>query len=228
MVGAADIVADGFGRVGAEEDRAGVADLFGKTLRVGDAKLQMFGRNAVGEGRRLIQIAGDDDGAVVAPARPCDGAPLQRLQLPLYRRRHSIAECGVVGDEDRLGAFVMLGLAHQIHRDPVGVVVAVGDDKDLRRSGDHVDADLSENPPLGGGDESVAGAGDLVHRRDRSGAIGERGDRLRAADAIDSLNPRQPRRQQNQRVHLAVRRRRRDDEAGNARDLRRDGVHQDG
>ena len=122
----------------------------------------------------------------------------------------------------------MFGLAHQVHGYPVGVVVAVGDDEDFRRSRDHVDADLSENPPLGGGDESVAGAGDLVHRRDRSGAIGEGRNRLRAADAIDSLNPRQPRRQQNQRVDLAVRRRRRDDEAGNARDLRRDGVHQDG
>ena len=40
---------------------------------------------------------------------------------------------------------------------------------------------------LGGGDVGVAGPHDLVDRRDRPRAVGERRDRLRAADAVDVL-----------------------------------------
>lgn len=58
----------------------------------------------------------------------------------------------------------MFGLAEQIKGDEIGIIVAIGDDKDLRRAGDHVDADFAENAPFGGGDKGVAGAGDLVHR----------------------------------------------------------------
>ena len=66
------------------------------------------------------------------------------------------------GDQDRLRAFVVFGLAEEVERDPVRVIVGVGDDEDFGRPGDHVDADAAKDPTLGGGDEGVAGAGDLV------------------------------------------------------------------
>ena len=79
----------------------------------------------------------------------------------------------------------MFGLAEQIGGDPVGIVGAIGDHQDFRRPGDGIDAHLAEHFALGGGDPGVAGADDLVHRRDAFGAIGQRGDRLRPADAVN-------------------------------------------
>ena len=66
-----------------------------------------------------------------------------------------------------------------------GSLSLVGDHQHLRRPGDGIDADRAEHLPLGGGHVGVARADDLGHRRDRLGAVGERGHGLRAADAID-------------------------------------------
>ena len=65
----------------------------------------------------------------------------------------------------------------------------IGENDDFRRAGDHVDADDAEHAALGGGDIGVAGTDDLGDRRDALGSVGERGDRLRAADAIDFADP---------------------------------------
>ena len=46
VVGAADIIADRFGRMGAEEDRAGVADAAGEALGVLRDDLKMLGGDA--------------------------------------------------------------------------------------------------------------------------------------------------------------------------------------
>ena len=106
-------------------------------------------------------------------------------QLPLDRRFDRLRERRVVGDQDRLRRGVVLGLRQQVGGDPLGIVVAVGDDQHFGRAGDHVDADRAEHLPLGRGDIGVAGADDLGDRAYRFRAVGERGDRLRAADAVD-------------------------------------------
>ena len=49
VVAAGDIVADGDGRVAPEEDRSGISDGAEKRLRIGDAKLEVFRRDAVDE-----------------------------------------------------------------------------------------------------------------------------------------------------------------------------------
>ena len=69
------------------------------------------------------------------------------------------------GDEDRLGAAAVFGLGEEIGGDPGGVGGPVGDDQHFGRAGDHVDADRAEDLPLGGGDIGIAGADDLVDRR---------------------------------------------------------------
>ena len=66
-----------------------------------------------------------------------------------------------------------------------GIVAAIGDHQDFRRAGDGVDADLAEDFALGGGDIGIAGADNLVHRGDGLGAIGQGGDGLGPADAVD-------------------------------------------
>ena len=104
---------------------------------------------------------------------------------------------------------IVLGLRQQIGGDPVRIGGPVGKDQHLRGTGDHVDADTAEHQPLGGGDIGIAGADDLRHRRDRLGAVGERGNRLRAADAIDLVDAGQPCGRQHQRIEPPLRRRHR-------------------
>ncbi len=115
-----------------------------------------------------------------APAISARGNP---ASWPATALLDCVREFLAVGDQDRLRAGVMLGLRQQVGGDPVGIAVLVGDDQHLRGAGDHVDADLAEHDALGGGDIGVAGADDLGDRRDGFGAVGERRDGLRAADA---------------------------------------------
>ena len=102
----------------------------------------------------------------------------------------------------------------------------VGDDEDFRRAGDHVDPDPAEDPPLRRRDIGVAGTDDLVDRRDRRGAIGQRRDRLRPADPVDLVDPDETRRRQHERVQHAVRRRHHHREPLDPGDPGRDRVHQ--
>ena len=101
----------------------------------------------------------------------------------------------------------MLGLRQEVGGDPVRIGVAVGEDQHLGRPGDHVDADLAEHQALGRRHIGVAGTDDLVDRRDRRGAVGERRHRLGAADAVDLVDAGERGGRQHQRVEPAVGRR---------------------
>ena len=91
---------------------------------------------------------------------------------------------------------VVLGLGEQIRRDQARFGAAVGDDQHLRRAGDRVDVDLAEDQALGRGDPLVAGPDDLVDPRHRRGAVGQRRDRLGAAELEHAIDAGQLRRQQ--------------------------------
>ena len=110
-------------------------------------------------------------------------APRHRRQLPRDARRDRVdaarrrARAGSPAPASSCSACANRSIATQS-----GLRAAVGDHQDLGRPGDHVDADRAEHAPLGRRDVGVAGADDLVDRRDRRGAVGERRDRLRAAD----------------------------------------------
>ena len=141
-------------------------------------------------------------------------------------RSTSAASAGAVGDQDRLRARIMLGLRQQIGGDPAGIAGVVGDHQHFRGAGDHVDADLAEHLPLGGGDIGIAGADDFRHRRDRRGAVGQRRHRLRAADAIDFGHAAKMGGRQHQRIELAVRRRHHHHHPRHAGDPGRHRIHQ--
>ena len=79
----------------------------------------------------------------------------------------------------------MLGLTQQVCCHPCGVAAAVGQHQNFAGACDHIDAHLAEHLALGGGNVDVAGADDLVHRRDALGAIGQRGHGLRTAGLED-------------------------------------------
>ncbi len=119
----------------------------------------------------------------------------------------------------------MLGLAQQIQRNPVRVIVPVRDDQNFRGARNHVDADTPEDPALGSRDKGVAGAGDLVNRGNGLRAIGQGCNRLRAADAIDGIDPGDACGQQHQRVHHPVGHGAADDQMFNPGNPCRNGIH---
>ena len=87
---------------------------------------------------------------------------------------------------------------------------------------------MPENPALGGSDKGIARTGDLVHGRNRFGAIGQRRNRLRAADAVNRIDPGDARGQQDQRVHHPVGGGAADDKTPDPGHAGGKGVHQDG
>ena len=164
----------------------------------------MLGRQAIDQRHGFGEIAHQDDRAIGVPAGAGDRTGGQRRDLALDRGGDGIGEGRVIGEEDRLAGRIMFRLAEQIRGGPFRIVAAIGDDDDFRWTGHHVDADDAVKLALGFGDPSIAGAGDDVHGPDPTGAISERGDRLRAADAPDFLDPRDLRGGENQRVDLAI------------------------
>ena len=169
------------------EDRAGVADFRQQRSGIGDGELQMFGCDAIGKRARRLEVLDQDQRAATAE-RCCDDRPTRhRRKLTLRARRDGIEQRGIRRDEDRLRELVVLGLREEIHRHPIRIRGAVGDDENLRCAGHHVDANGAEHTPLRCGDIGIAGSADLVDGRDARRAVGERGDRLRAAAVRSAL-----------------------------------------
>jgi hypothetical protein len=128
VIGAGDVIADHLRRIAPDEDGAGIVYARGECIGVFGGDLQMLGRKAIGQGRRLVEARDLDHGAKIVPARLRGLGTRQRGQLRFDRLDHVAGEVRIVGDEDRLCRGVMLGLGQQIGGDPGGIVVAVGDD----------------------------------------------------------------------------------------------------
>ena len=137
-----------------------------------------------------------------------------------------VAKRRVVGDQDCLRGFIVLGLGEQVDGDQARIVGGVGQHDDFGRAGDAVDADMAEYLALGLGDVGVAGADDAVDRGDAGGAVGQRGDRLGAADAVDLGDAGAARGGEDQGVEHAAGRRHAHGDACHAGDAGRHGVHQ--
>ena len=208
--------------------RAGLADAGGDGFGIARHDLEVFGGDAVGDADGVIHTLDQNDRAVVPPARFGDRTARQGGELPGDGGDHGLGQRGIIGDQHRLRGGIVLGLRQQIRRDPRGIRGCVGDDDDLGRSCDHIDADLSENLPLGRGDIGIAGTDDLGNSADRPGAVGERGNCLRATNPIDFVHAAQRRGCEHQRRNLALRCRHDHHDALDPRDLGGDGVHQHG
>ena len=161
-----DIIADRFGRMAAEEHAARMADLGEQRFGIVDRELDMFGGKAVGQGRRLgQQVVDHDDHAVLVPA-VARGHAGGRAWRHCTSTRSSTCAAKSASSVIRIDWLdgIVLGLAEQVGGDPVGIVLAVGDDQDFARPGDHVDADHAVELALGFGDPGIAGAGDDIDR----------------------------------------------------------------
>ncbi len=105
----------------------------------------------------------------------------------------------------------MLRLDQEVERGEPAMHAVVGEDDRFGRPGRKAGIDDAGEQPLGRHHPGAAGTDDLQRRLDRLGAVGDCGDRLRAAAFVDRLDPGEARGDQRRRVDRAVGRRRRDD-----------------
>ena len=120
VVGAGDVIADRFGRVRADEDRAGIAH-FGKRLGIVGDDLQMLGRDPVGQRDGVGQLRHQDDGAEIAPLRAGDlarGSVVSCASTAFSTRSASSASSVIRID---CAAVSCSACAKQIGGDPVGI-----------------------------------------------------------------------------------------------------------
>ncbi len=119
----------------------------------------------------------------------------------------------------------MLGLAQQIGRAHLGVGAVVGDDQDLGRPGEQIDADLAIELALGFGDIGVAGPDQHVDRLESLGAERHRRHRLDAAQHMDLVGAAQMHRRDRLGMRAALVRRGAGGDVADAGDLRGDDRH---
>ena len=226
MIGAGAVVAQRLAGVGAQEDRAGMAQQRLPAMRIGAGDLEVLRRDAVADLAGLLHRARVDQRAPPFQRRADHVAARHAGQQALDGLAHLGDVAGVRAQEDALRELVVFGLAEQVHRHPVRRRRAVGEHEDLARPRDHVDADLAEDVFLRAGDVGVARSGDLVDARHGRRAVGQRRHRLRAADGEGAVHAGHVGRGQHQRVLLAARRGHDHHDLRHAGDLRGDRVHQ--
>ena len=145
-----------------------------------EVELQVLGGERVGRARARAAGRGVDQGQRQrrrrSPAR-------RRAPRPARRRCRAAPPSGEIATQQAVVA--VLGLGAEVEREQSRVGASRRRRRQLARPGDAVDADLAGDEPLGLGHPAVAGPGDHVDRRNGLGAVGEGGDRLRAADRVD-------------------------------------------
>ena len=195
--------------------------------RLRDAEFEVLRRDLVGDVDRAHQIVRDDDLTVVINGSAGDLSARQLRNLGFQFLLYGESKVHRIRHKDGRRELVVLRLREQVRCDKAWIAVAVGNDQDLARSGNHVDRHRAENLLFRFGDKGVARTDDLIHLRDALGAVGQCGDRLRAADLEDLVDPRDVRRGKDHGVDLPlfVRRGHHHDRF-DAGDLRRNRVHQ--
>ena len=176
----------------------------------------------VGEGERQLEPGGLDQ----RERRVRDGWAVRGERLGLLRDRVQQRRVGRGRDEQ--GPLAVFRLRAEVERRQLGVRRPVADQHQLARAGDDpVQANVSVDLALRLGDVTVPGAGDDVDRRHALGPVGERPDRLRAADRVHLLNPDRGARGQHGGGGPPGRPRRRDDDdPADPREPRGDAAHE--
>ena len=144
---------------------------------------------------------GDDDLSVVVDGRPRDLLPPELCKLQLELLLHRLGEWHGICDEHRRRILIVLRLAQQIRRHEARIRLPIREHQHLRRTGDHIDPDLSEDLLLRLSDEGIARTHDLIDAWNRRRAIRERRHRLCATDLEDPTHTCDMRRRQDVRVH---------------------------
>ena len=185
----------------------------------------MLGCDHISHPAGVLQVVKHDGAAVVRHALLDDVPAREELCLPLHLARNGLCLCHGIGQQDGGSQLVVLGLTEQVGGNVGRVGGVIRNDKHLGRTGDHVDIDRAERQLLGCRNKGVARADDLVHLRDKARAVGQRGNRLRAADGNNGIYTGDLRRRKHFVGHVFGRRRDHD-QLSDTGNLGRNGVHQ--
>ena len=191
VVGPRGVVAQRSGCPRPAEDGSGIADHPYESLGVGDHQLQVLGGDGVEHLEGLLGARAQHAVPGAAHRRLDLGPPVGAGGEPCDLSLHRIGGGGVPRHQPRQPVGAVLGLQDQVGRGERGVGAGVGHHHHLRgaREGGrhpHYTGDL----PLSQRDVGVARSGDHVHRGNRLGSVGQRGDGLRPAHGMDLGNPR--------------------------------------
>ena len=188
MAGAGRVIAQRLRRRLADEDAARVAHLRRPARRVLHQQTEVLGSKLVGQRERLIQRI-DHDGAAARLERGAGClAALQGEELAFHLLADLLRQLAGGGNQDRRGQLIVLRLSEQVGRAERGICRLVGDDDRFARAVEGVDAHVTEDRALRQRDEDVARPAHLIDLRHALGAVGEGGDRLRAAHAEDAVD----------------------------------------
>ena len=137
-----------------------------------------------------FEIVDDDHRATLDQRRLNLARPRQSLERDFDRLGHALRDLADGRQQHgRLVTGTVLGLRNQVGGNPFGMRAIVGNHQHLARPRHLVDIGDAIDHPLGGLHVRVAGPDDLVHRLDGLGAVGERRDRMRPADAVEFVDP---------------------------------------
>ena len=114
--------------------------------------------------------------------------PVARANVAGEQRGDPLENRAIAGDGRDACQRVVLGLREQLARDVFGTRALVAHDQHFRRSGEPVDPARAEDLALRFGHVDVPGSDDLIDRRDRRRAVGQRRNGLRAADRIELVD----------------------------------------
>ncbi len=179
----------------------------------------MLGRDPVGEIHGLAGRARQHDRAV-GRQRLLDEVATRGL--PLDFRGDGPREGAAPGEDDRPCVGIVFGLRDHVGRNPRGASAA-GHDDDLGRARVEINRAVPGHQRFGRGDVAVARPHDLVDPRDGLGAVGQRSDRVCAADLEQRGHPGFERRGEHDRLGTRTH----VDDVAYAGHTGRDGSHQE-
>src|SRR5690606_11581445 len=183
MVRPGTVIAQRFGAVGAQENGASMADFAQQVLGVTGRDFQVFRRDMVADLTGLVQIADVDQGTATRQAATDDVRAWHGGEQTFDGRFNLVQEVRIGTQQDGLGQLVVFSLGEQVHRHPVSRSTAVADDQDFGGAGNHVDANDAKDAAFGSGDIGVAGADNLVYRRDGVRTVSQSAYSLRATSS---------------------------------------------
>ena len=108
-------------------------------------------------------------------------------------------------EPDALVAGAVLGLRQHVGGGKFRIGRLVGQHEHFARTGQQINRDMADKQPLGGDDVGIARPENLLHTANRLRAAGQRGNRLRAADAVNLRRARRPRREEQRGIDAAIR-----------------------
>ncbi len=120
----------------------------------------------------------------------------------------------------------MLALREHIHRNPIGIHRAIGNNQHFRGTGDHIYSHSPKNGPFCRRNVGIPGTHNFIDGTDRLCAIGQCSNRLSTANRPQLVDTRQLSSREHPIIHNPIGRRRHHHNTLHASNLSRKRIHQ--